>query len=87
MAKKIESYRPPKPRGRPLVDKPKRRRLPKLTPDDPKYYAKLGGRGGDQTLKKNGPAFFQYIARLSHQKRRENKVKRQNAARAAKPGN
>jgi hypothetical protein len=86
MAKKTKPYRPPKPLGRPRVDKPKRRRRPKLNPNDPKYYEKLGGRGGEQTLKRNGPAYFQYIARLSHQKRRENKIKRQNAARAANPG-
>jgi hypothetical protein len=55
--------------------------LPVLSPSDPHYFAKLGERGGEQTLAKNGPAFFQYIARLSHEARRRNKIKRQNDAR------
>jgi hypothetical protein len=58
-----------------------RRKQEKLSPSDPLYFAKLGERGGDKTLERKGPAFFQYIARLSHEARRRNKIKRQNDAR------
>lgn len=65
--------------------KPKKRALPPMDPSDPNYYSDLGERGGKKTLKNNGAAHFQYIARLSHESRRRNKIKRQNAARAARP--
>jgi hypothetical protein len=58
----------------------------KLTKDMPDFYAKLGSRGGDNTLRNNGPLFFSRIAHLAHQKRRENAAAREleNDARAAR---
>jgi hypothetical protein len=61
-------------------------RKAKLTKDMPDFYAKLGSRGGENTLKNNGTLFFRRIASLSHQKRRENAAAREleNDARAAR---
>jgi hypothetical protein len=49
----------------------------KLTKDMPDFYAKMGSRGGDNTLRNNGPLFFSRIAHLAHQKRRENAAARE----------
>lgn len=64
--------------GKAKAAKPKQSRLPKLNPNDENYYSDLGERGGKNTLKNKGPEFFQYIARLSHEARRRNSIKRSN---------
>jgi hypothetical protein len=65
---------------KPAKPKPERTVDP-LDPKDDHYFSDLGERGGKKTLKNKGRAFFQFIARLSHEKRRANKIKRENKAR------
>jgi hypothetical protein len=70
--KAIEKLMPqkPTPKKRVKAEKPESTQ-PKLSMDDPKFFSKLGARGGKANFERNGSEFFRAIAVKSHQVRRE----------------